>query len=119
MMKVYAAAALLVIFVHVPGAYAIPRPEPEPSPGHAETATQRMFSGKVENVDVKGNVVVVAGTMLQEKKKLTFDVSDKTRIWKGKTILTIRDLERSMQVRVVYEQEGDRMTALTILVTDR
>jgi ribosomal protein L24 len=78
-----------------------------------------MFSGVVEKVDAKGNVVVVKGTMMQEKKTLAFDVNDKTRIWRGEMRLHIRDLERTMQVRVEYKQDRDRLTALTIEITDR
>jgi hypothetical protein len=119
MMKMYAAVALVVIFGFVSGADAIPRPEPEPSSGQTEIGKQRLFSGVVEKVDIKGNVVVVTGMMMREKKTLTFDISDKTRIWRGKTTLDIGDLERTMQVRVEYKQEMDRKTALTIEVTDR
>jgi hypothetical protein len=119
MMKMYAAVALVVIFGFVSGADAIPKPEPKPSPGQTETGKQRLFSGVVEKIDVKGNVVVVTGTMMQEKKTLTFDVNDKTRISRGKMILQIGDLERTMRVRVEYKQEMDRLTALTIEITDR
>jgi hypothetical protein len=119
MKKMYAAVALLVIFVLVQGAYAIPRPEPEPSPGQTETRKQRLFSGAVEKFDVKGGVVVVTGSMMQEKTTLTFYVNDKTKIWRGNMLLHIGDLERKMQVRVEYQSVADKLYALTIEVTER
>jgi hypothetical protein len=119
MMRIFVGVALLVLFGFISGANAIPKPEPESSQGLTTIGKQDMFFGVVEKVDSKGNVVVVKGTMMQEKKMLAFDVNDKTRIWRGKMMLHIGDLERTMQVRVEYKQERDRLTALTIEITDR
>ena len=119
MMKIFAGVALFVLFGFVPGAHAISKPAPEASPEQTTIGKRDRFSGVVEKVDAKGNVVVVNGTMMQEKKTLAFYIDDKTRIWRSKMILHIGDLERTMQVRVEYKQEMDRLTAITIEITDR
>ena len=119
MMKMFVGVALLVLFGFVPGAHAISKPAPEASQAQTTIGKRDMFSGVVEKVDAKGNVVVVKGTMMQEKKTLAFYINDKTRIWRGKMMLHIGDLERTMQVRVEYKQEMDRLTAITIEITDR
>jgi len=119
MMKMFVGVALLVLFGFVSGAHAISKPAPEASQEQTTIEKQDMFSGVVEKVDAKGNVVVVKGTMMQEKKALSFDVNDKTRILRGKMMLHIGDLERTMQVRVEYKQEMDRLTALIIEILDR
>lgn len=119
MMKIFVGVALLVLCGFVSGVNAIPKPEPESSQAQMAIGKRDMFSGVVEKVDAKGNVVVVKGTMMQEKKTLAFDVNDKTRIWRGEMMLHIGDLERTMQVRVEYKQERERFTALTIEITDR
>jgi hypothetical protein len=119
MMKMFVGIALLVAFGFVPGANAIPKPVPESSHGQTAIGKRDVFSGVIEKVDVKWNVVVVKGTMMQEKKALSFDVNDKTRIWKGNTTLHIGELSTTMQVRVEYKQEKDRLTALTIEITAR
>jgi hypothetical protein len=119
MVKMFVGALLLVLFGFVLGANAIPKPDPDSSQGQMTIGKLSAFSGVVEKVDVKGNVVVVTGTMMQEKKTLAFDVNDKTRISRDKMILHIGDLERTMQVRIEYKQEMDRLTALTIEITYR
>jgi len=119
MVKMFVGIALLVVFGFVPGANAIPKPVPESSQGQTAIGERDVFSGVIEKVDVKGNVVVVEGTMMQEKKALSFDVNDKTRIWKGNMMLHIGDLSTTMQVRVEYKREKDRLTALAIEITDR
>jgi hypothetical protein len=119
MMKMFMGVALLMLCGFVSGVNAIPKPEPESSQAQMAIGKRDMFSGVVEKVDAKGNVVVVKGTMMQEKKTLAFDVNDKTSISRGKMILHIGALERTMQVRVEYKQEMGRLTALTIEITDR
>ena len=119
MMKMFVGVALLVLFGFVQGAHAISKPEPEASQAQTAIGKRDMFSGVVEKVDAKGNVVVVKGTMMQEKKTLAFYVNDKTRIWRGKMMLHIGDIERTMQVSVEYKQEMDMLTALTIEITGR
>ena len=119
MVKMFVGVLLLVLFGFVLEANAIPKPDPDPSQGQMTIGEISTFSGVVEKVDVKGNIVVVTGTMMQEKKTLAFNINDKTRISRGKVVLHIGDLERTMQVRVEYKQEMDRLTALTIEITDR
>jgi hypothetical protein len=119
MIKMFMGVLLLVLFGFVLGANAIPKPDPDSSQGQMTIGKLSTFSGVVEKVDVKGTVVVVTGTMMQVKKTLALYVNDKTRISRGKMILHIGDLERMMRVRVEYKQEMDRLTALTIEITDR
>ena len=119
MMRIFAGVALLVLFGFVLGANAIPRPEPEASQGQTTIGKRYVLSGLVEKVDLNSNLVVVTGAIMQEKKTLTFDVNDKTRISRGKMILHIGDLERTLRVKVEYKKEMDRLTALTIEITDR
>ena len=119
MMKMFVEVALLVLFGFVSGAHAISKPAPEASQEQTTIGKQDMFSGVVEKVDAKGNVVVVKGTMMQEKKTLAFHINDKTRIWRSKMMLHIGDLGRTMQVTVEYKQEMDRLTALAIEIIDR
>ena len=104
---------LLVAFASV--TMAIPKPGSEPAPGKMVVEKKEKFSGVVEKVDTRGNAIVVRG-MMKEEKTLTFVVSSKTKIRKGSIPLLLWDVKRAMQVTVEYQEEKDRLSALSIEV---
>jgi hypothetical protein len=119
MMKMFAGLAIVLLVGFFSGADAIPKPEPESSQKQTAIRKPDMFSGVVEKVDAKVNVVVVKGLMDQDKKTLVFVVNDKTMILRRERVMHIENLKRMMPVRVEYKQEMNRLTALTIEIIDR
>ena len=114
MMKIFGGVTmLLVAFASV--AMAIPKPGLEPALGKMVVEKKEKFSSVVEKVDTRGNTVVVRG-MMKEEKTLTFVVSSKTKIRKGSIPLLLWDVKRAMQVTVEYQEEKDRLSALSIEV---
>jgi hypothetical protein len=55
--------------------------------------------------------------MMKEEKTLTFAVSSKTAIHKGAIQLHLDDIKKAMQVTVEYQEEKNRLGALSIEVS--
>lgn len=51
-----------------------------------------------------------------EEKVLAFTVDDKTKITKGREVLSFTDLRKGMQIRLKYRMDGDKKMAVTIKV---
>ncbi len=70
------------------------------------------FSGVVEKVDPGTKDVLVQF----HKDKMTFSLSDKTKIMEGKKELPFSDLKKSMWASVEYKKEGDKLMASMVSV---
>lgn len=114
MRKIFGGVTLLLV-AFASGTMAISKPVTEPAPEKTVVGKKETFSGVVEKVDTRGNALVVRG-MMKEEKTLTFVVSSKTKIRKSAIPLLLRDVKRAMQVTVEYQEEKDRLSALSIEV---
>lgn len=115
MKKIFGGVTLLLV-AFASGTMAISKPVTEPAPEKTVVGKKETFSGVVEKVDTRGNALVVRGMMREEEKTLTFVVSSKTKIRKSAIPLLLRDVKRAMQVTVEYQEEKDRLSALSIEV---
>jgi uncharacterized protein YpmB len=122
MKKAFLLVILLVLVVFVSGVMAIRKPAPEPPPEAPPSTVPEKpmmkktekFSGVIERVDSKEKIIVVKGKMMKEDKAMTFVIDDRTRITKGKTSMTIKDLKKNRQVSVEYKRGMNRMIAVVI-----
>lgn len=129
-MKKICGGILLLLVAFASGTMAIPKPKSEPVPEKTvvekkeqlsgvaektEVAKKEKFSGVIEKVDTRRNAVVVRD-MMKKEKTLTFVVSNKTKIRKSAIPLLLKDVKRAMQVTVEYQEEKDRLSALSIEV---
>jgi biopolymer transport protein ExbD len=71
------------------------------------------FSGVVEKVDSGTKDVLVQF----HKEKMTFSLTDKTKIMEGKKELPFSDLKKGMWASVEYMKEGDKLMASMVSVS--
>jgi hypothetical protein len=71
------------------------------------------FSGMVEKVDPATQDVLVQF----HKEKMTFSLTDKTKITEGKKELPFSDLKKGMWASVEYKKEGNKLMASAVSVS--
>ncbi len=91
--------------------------KPAQAPAAAASAPQEMklekFSGVIEKVDSAAKDVLVQ----TDKEKMTFSVSDKTKIMEGMKSFSFGDLKKGMWASVEYKKEGNKLVAEAINVS--
>jgi len=113
MKKTVLLVVLLTLVAFVSGAIAAAPPKgagttPPPPPPKLEK-----FTGDIKSVDAMAKSIVV----VKGKESKTFLVDDKTKITKGKDVLTFADLKAGMNVVIEYKKDGDKLIAVTIKVS--
>jgi hypothetical protein len=71
------------------------------------------FNGVVKNVDMAKKDVVVQ----YRKDKMSFSVSDNTKLFEGRKELKLSDLNKGFWASVKYQKEGNQMLAQSIQVS--
>jgi Cu/Ag efflux protein CusF len=71
------------------------------------------FNGVVEHVDMTKKDVVVQ----YHKDKMTFSVSDKTKLFEGNKELNLSELNKGLWASVEYQKEGNQLFAKSIHVS--
>jgi hypothetical protein len=100
----------------------LPTPSPQPAaieaPGRLPITKNETLIGTVHVVNQQGNTVVVTRKTDDEEKTAGFVLTEKTKITRGGSIRTLRDVKKGMEISVTYTRDENLRRALAIELLD-